>query len=54
MLRKLRNSASNSDSLFLTIPRNLVEILNLKQDQEVDISLKGSKIILSFDIKEKN
>lgn len=50
MKRKLRKAASNSESLFLTIPKNILELLNLQQDDEVEIELKGKKIIINTDL----
>lgn len=53
MKRKLRALNSQSDSLYITIPKYLVEILELKQDMTIDIELKGKKIIINTDVKTK-
>lgn len=47
MKRKLRKATSGSESLVLTIPRNFIELLELDADSEVDVELKGKKIIIS-------
>lgn len=46
MIRKLRNVSSNPNSLMVTIPRYIVELLNLTTNQEVDIEVKGKRIII--------
>lgn len=45
--RKLRKATSGSESLILTIPRSYIELLKLNADSEVDLELKGRKIIIS-------
>lgn len=47
MIRNLRKVSTASDSLGITIPKYIVDILDLKPDDNVDIELKGSKIIIS-------
>ena len=50
MKRKLRALNNQSDSLYITIPKYLVEVLELKQDMDIDIELKAKKIIINTDI----
>lgn len=47
MKRKLRKATSSSESLVLTIPRSFIELLELDANSEVDVELKGKKIIIS-------
>lgn len=47
MVRKLRQVTSDYGTLLLTMPKYLVEELGLKANQEVNIELKGKKIIIS-------
>lgn len=47
MKRKLRKATSGSESLILTIPRSFIELLELDADSEMDVELKGKKIIIS-------
>lgn len=53
MIRKLRRSAKSNNTLYLVIPRALAELLEFKADQDVDVSLKGGKIIIT-PIEETN
>lgn len=48
MRRKLRQVTSDYGTLLLTIPKYYVEELGLKANQEVEVSLKGKKIIVSL------
>jgi antitoxin component of MazEF toxin-antitoxin module len=50
MIRNLRKVSTASDSIGITIPKYIVDILNLNPDDEVDIELKGTKIIISTNI----
>ena len=50
MIRSLRKVSTASDSIGITIPKYIVDILNLKPDDEIDIELKGTKIIISTNI----
>ena len=53
MIRKLRAINKNCESLMLTIPKYLVDSLNLKPDQDVDLDVKGQKIIINLNTNEK-
>jgi len=53
MVKKLRKLTNTSDSLMITIPKFIVDILELKADEEVDIEMKGKKIIINTNIKEE-
>lgn len=53
MIRKLRNVSSNPNSLMITIPRYIVEMLKLNANQDVEVELKGKKIIIQT-IEENN
>lgn len=53
MIRKLRNISSNPNSLMITIPRYIVEMLKLNANQDVEVELKGKKIIIQT-IEENN
>ena len=46
MIRNLRKLSTAADSLTLTIPKYIVDILQLKPDTPVDIDFKGKKIII--------
>lgn len=50
MIRSLRKVSTTSESLGITIPKYIVDILNLKPDDEIDIELKGTKIIINTNI----
>ena len=52
MRRKLRQVTSDYGTLLFTIPKYYVEELSLKANQEVEVELKGKKIIISL-IEEK-
>jgi len=54
MKRKLRALNNQSDSLYITIPKYLVDVLGLKQDMDIDIELRAKKIIINTDIEKKN
>ena len=47
MKYKLRRANSNSDSLVTTIPKWIVNKLNLKDKDLVNIDLQGKKIIIT-------
>lgn len=47
MKRKLRKASAGSESLILTIPRSIIELLNLNANSEVDVELKGKKIVIT-------
>lgn len=51
--KKLRALNSQSDSLYITIPKYLVDIIGLKPNQDVDILVRGSKIIVETKIVEE-
>lgn len=53
MIRKLRNVSSNPNSLMITIPRYIVEMLELNANQDVEVELKGKKIVIQR-IKENS
>lgn len=53
MRKKLRKVTNTSDSLMITIPKFIVDMLELKADNDVDIELKGKKIIINTNIKEE-
>ena len=46
MLRYVRKATTTSDSLVITIPKYIVEQLQLKDNQEVDVEMRGQKIII--------
>ncbi len=53
MQRKIRSmNGGECNSLILTIPMYIVEQLNLKANQDVDIEIKGKKIIITPDFSE--
>lgn len=52
MLRKLRKLNNNSDSLFITLPMYFVDFLKLEKGQNIDISIKGKKLIIDTDVKQ--
>lgn len=47
MVRKLRKSSAGSESLIITIPRSMIELLRLKAQDEVEIEIKGKKIVIT-------
>lgn len=47
MIRSLRKASAGSQSIVLTIPRNIIELLKLKADDKVEVELKGNKIIIT-------
>jgi antitoxin component of MazEF toxin-antitoxin module len=53
MIKKLRKISNNKDSLMITIPKFIVDLLELEANQDVDIELKGKKIIINTEIKEE-
>ena len=52
MVKKIRRINNNSDSLFVTIPKYIVEEMKLSPNQDVDIKVIGSKIILNTKVEE--
>ena len=50
MKRKLRALNNVCDSLYITIPKYFVEMLELKPDMDISIELKGKKIIVDTDV----
>lgn len=50
MKRKLRALNNVCDSLYITIPKYFVEMLELKPDMDINIELKGKKIIVDTDV----
>lgn len=52
MIKKFRKATSTADTLIITIPKFMIELLELSANQDVDVSLKGGKIILT-PIKEE-
>lgn len=53
MKRKLRKPMNDSGSLIFTIPKGIVDLLDLEPYAEVDIELKGKKIIINTETKEE-
>ena len=53
MIRNLRKLSTAADSLTLTIPKYIVDILQLKPDTPVDIDFKGKKIIIDTKTETK-
>ena len=53
MKRKLRKPMNDSGSLIVTIPKGIVDLLDLEPYAEVDIELKGKKIIINTETKEE-
>lgn len=54
MIKQLRISKTNSDSVRITIPKYITEELNLSVGSYVDVYMKGKKIIIDTDVsKEK-
>lgn len=51
MLRKLRRATAGSDSLTVVVPKYIVEELKLFPDKEIDISVKGTKIIIDTKVE---
>ncbi len=52
MLKKIRALSSTNNSLMITIPIYMVDILRLKANQNVEISIKGKRIIIDTDISK--
>ena len=52
MLRKLRKATSKSDSLSIIIPKYMVDELKLFPDKDVDINIRGTKIIIDTKVEE--
>lgn len=50
MKRKLRRINPVSESLYITLPKYLVDLFNLQLYQEVDVTAKGTKIIIETNI----
>lgn len=53
MIRKLRRASTTSDSLIVTIPKWIVEYLELKEDCIINIETRGKKIIIDTDVDKK-
>jgi len=53
MLRYLRKATSTSDSLVITIPKYIVEQLQLNENMEVDIEMRGKKIIIDTNVNKQ-
>ena len=53
MKRKLRALNNVCDSLYITIPKYFVEMLELKPDMDISIEIKGKKIIVDTDVVTK-
>ena len=53
MIRKLRKATSTSDSLVLTIPKYIVEYLELKENSVINIETRGKKIIIDTNIDKE-
>lgn len=53
MIKQLRKISNERDSLMLTIPKFIVDLLELSANQKVDIELKGKKIVINTEIKEE-
>lgn len=53
MKRKLRALNNMCDSIIITIPKYMVDILELEANMDVDIDLKGKKIIINTDVETK-
>ena len=51
MKYKLRRANSNSDSLVTTIPKWIVEKMNLRENDKVNIDLQMKKIIITKEEK---
>ena len=52
MKRNLRALNNQCDSIILTIPKYMVDMLELEPNQEIDIELKGKKIIINTEVKK--
>ena len=46
MKRKLRKASSGSESIILTIPRSIIDLLDLDANSEVNVEVKGKKIVI--------
>ena len=53
MIRRLRKASSTSDSLVLTIPKYIVEYLELKEDSIINIETRGKKIIIDTNVNKQ-
>ena len=51
MKYKLRRANSNSDSLITTIPKWIVDKMNLRENDKVNIDLQMKKIIITKEEK---
>lgn len=51
MKRKLRALNNVCDSIIITIPKYMVDILKLEPNMDIDIELKGKKIIINTDVE---
>ena len=51
MKYKLRRANSNSDSLVTTIPKWIVDKMNLRENDKVNIDLQMKKIIITKEEK---
>ena len=47
MKRKLRKASSGSDSVVLTIPKSIIDLLDLTANSEVNVEVKGKKIVIN-------
>ena len=54
MLRKLRATHTGCNSLYVTFPRYIIDTLELQKQQDVDVTIKGSKIIVETKVKKGN
>lgn len=50
MRRKLRKASSGSESIILTIPRSIIDLLNLNANSEVEVEVKGKKIVINTEL----
>ena len=53
MIKKIRKLNNYNDSLYLTIPKYIVDLLKLEANQDIDIELKGKKIIINTEIAKE-
>lgn len=53
MIRKIRKTSSTSDSLSITIPKYIVEEMELTAEQEVDIKIINKNKITIEILKDK-
>lgn len=52
MRRKLRKASSGSESIILTIPRSIIDLLNLNANSEVEVEVKGKKIVINTELNQ--